>query len=699
MVIILLYAVFAAIILYKAHWNQTRIKVGLLNLSIGIWLLGFDMLRISNSMLMVHIWSKVLFIVAPLIILLTYSFSLGFLTSLNRVQRIQNFLFPAIYLFIVSQFLFTENLLTGFNPHGLSLIEKARPGNWFPFCLIFYFYVTSFYVYNLIKAYRTSNQRVRMQIFYVAVSTGICLVISIVSAGVLPVFGIEKFIWVSPYSSFLIALAMTYAIYKYRLLELDVFIQKTLAYFFIALVVGALNVVIIYLSIQMLGMKITVNHYVLLILANVVIALFIFADTPQFEKFTREFFSKQKEEHYKTLERELTACTVYITLRDLLEFMAKLLEEKMQIVNVVVYLKDKIRDSNFRCAVKRGALEKDYPEIILNDNVLIAHLKRNPDVIEAGEFRHKYEHLYRNGKILDKEKSEIQTMMDKALFATVVLPIIQNDELGGIVVLGEKKSGFAYNIRDIQFLEKLTFDLSLTLENLKLKDQLVDKEKLALIGTIASSLAHEIHNPLASVKAFIAMLPPRAKSADFIEKFMEIVPRDIDRVISITKGLEAFALPTLSEPTLMEIDFCIEQALYLLQSQINTAQVKIVTEIDELPKITADSKKISQLFMNLILNACQASKPENKILIKATRAETMVNLDSIIVEIIDEGEGIKAEDMPNIFKPFYSTRIYGTGLGLPTCKRIVNENQGEIQLKSQEGKGTRVTVILPVNQK
>jgi signal transduction histidine kinase len=77
----------------------------------------------------------------------------------------------------------------------------------------------------------------------------------------------------------------------------------------------------------------------------------------------------------------------------------------------------------------------------------------------------------------------------------------------------------------------------------------------------------------------------------------------------------------------------------------------------------------------------------------------MVNLDSIIVEIIDEGEGIKAEDMPNIFKPFYSTRIYGTGLGLPTCKRIVNENQGEIQLKSQEGKGTRVTVILPVNQK
>jgi hypothetical protein len=234
-VIVLLYAVFAAIILYLAHWNKTRIKVGLLTLSIGVWLLGFDMLRISTTMLSVQIWAKTLFIAAPFILMFFYFFSLDFLPRLNKLQKIQNYLFSAIYLVIVSQFIFTENLLTKFNPGGSSLIEKASPGRWFPLCLILYFYILANYISNLITAYRTSDQKHRTQISYVAFSTVVCLAVVIITAGVLPVFGIEKYIWLSPYSALFIALAMTYAVYKYRLLEFDLFMQKTLTYLFIAL--------------------------------------------------------------------------------------------------------------------------------------------------------------------------------------------------------------------------------------------------------------------------------------------------------------------------------------------------------------------------------------------------------------------------------------------------------------------------------
>lgn len=694
MVIISLYTVFAAIVLYMAHWNKTRIKVGLLNLTIGVWLLGFDMLRIADSLPMVHLWSKVLFISAPLIILLAYSFSLDFLPTLNRLHKIQNVVFPLIYLLIILGFLFTESLLTGFNPQGSSLIEKAQPGAWFPLCLAFYLYVSAFYIYNLIKAYRLSNRRIQMQILYVATSTGICLLISIVCAGLLPVFGIEDFLWLSPYSSFLIALAMTYAIFKYRLLELDIFIQKLLAYLLVAFLVGIVNVTAIYLSIQLLGDQITFNHYLILMLTNVAIGLLIFADTPYFEKITRQLFFEEREKYYKALEHELKTCTVFINLSGLLGFIAKLLEEKMRITNVAIYLRDKNRDSNYCCGVKRGEREIECPAVISGEHVLVTYLVKNQDVLETGEFRHKYGHLYRNGKVLDREKYNLQEALDKEISAAIVLPIIQNEELNGLVVLGEKKSGFAYNTRDLQFLEKLGFDLSLTLENLKLKDRLVDKEKLALIGTIATSLAHEIHNPLTSVKSLVDMLPRKIGNKDYLDTFMSLVPKDIERVIGITKGLETFALPVPSMPTALVIKSVIEQALSLVQNQIHTSQVEIITEIEELPEIQADAKKITQLFVNIILNAIQASKAGQRILIEAKADDP----SRIVVNVVDQGEGIKPEDIDKIFKPFYSTRIYGTGLGLPTCKMIVEDLQGEIKVDSSEGKGTNVTVILPVGR-
>jgi hypothetical protein len=333
--------------------------------------------------------------------------------------------------------------------------------------------------------------------------------------------------------------------------------------------VGVLNIFAMYLGLRTLGPNVTVNHYVLMILVNIVVALYIFTDVPRLEKIAGEYFSKQKEERYKVLERELKTCTVFISLTDLVEFVAKLLEEKMQIMAVAVYLKDKNRDSNYFRVVRRGAATNEHTEMLAKDNALITFLKKNPDYIETGEFRHKYEHLYRNGKILDHEKHEIQSILEKNLFAAMVLPVIQNDELGGFIVLGDKKSGFAYNTRDLQFLEKLIFDFGLTLENLKLKEHLVDKEKLIMIGTIAASLAHEIHNPLTSVKTLVELLPARTGHQDFIESFMTIVPRDIDRVIAITRGLEAFALPTPSMPTVVNVKFVIEEVLALLQNQIN----------------------------------------------------------------------------------------------------------------------------------
>jgi len=693
MTIITVYSIFGVLAISTAYGDKTRIKVGLLTLLIAAWCLSFDLLRVSETLLSVQIWSKTLFIIAPLIILLFYFLSVDFLPSINRRAITLNAVYFIVFIIIASQILFTENLLTGFNPQGRTLVEKVRPNKWFLLCLAFYFYLSAGYFLNLMKAYQSSNQRNQQRILYLAVSTCVCLVIAIITAGVLPVFGIERYIWIGPYTSFII-MAMIYAVYKYRVIELDILARKIAIGSLFAVVIGALNAGAVYLSVRILGNQIIFAHYAIVVLTNVAIALLLIADVPRFEKAARELFISEKEEYYKNLEHALKRCAAFINHSGLLDYIAKLLEEKMQISRVLFYLQDKNRDSNYFCIMRKGADAEGCSTVISREHALIAHLKKNQEVLETGEFRHKYGHLFRNGQIIDVEKHEIQAILDKELLAAIVIPLVRNDVVSGMIVLGEKKAGFAYNSYDLQLLEKLAFNLSLTLENLELKNRLIEKEKMALIGTIAASLAHEIHNPLTSVKSLVDMLPRKIGSKDYLETFMSLVPKDIERVMAITKGLETFALPVPSIPKALNLRLIIEQALSLLQSQIHTSHVEIITEIEELPEIEADAKKITQLFVNIILNAIQASKAGQRILIEAKADEPL----RIVVNVVDQGEGIKPEAMDKIFKPFYSTRIYGTGLGLPTCKMIVEELKGEIKVDSSEGKGTNITVILPVGR-
>jgi signal transduction histidine kinase len=540
---------------------------------------------------------------------------------------------------------------------------------------------------------------VKKQIAYLGIGFGLSVFLGTIGDIFLPMFGNMKLI---PYS-YLFALPYLalspYAILKYRLLEMDVIIKKTSFYFLIiSFTIGIYGVVFVALQ-RIFQIKLAWNFNVFAIITVLVIVITILQLEDWLESLTEHLSSRRSAAYYKALERFPKKISEVINRKELMEITRKLFMEEMQVRGFGIYLLEKHNNGMIYVLQKDEGIASELPETLESDNPLINYLKTIGEPLETGEFHHKYGHLYSNGSMLDAEKAEIKAILDDDLKAALVVPLVSKNMLYGLLVMGEKQSEDRFTHRDLELLENISNQLSTMFENIRLYEQTIENERMSLIGTIAASLAHEIHNPLTSVKSLVDMLPPRTGNQEFIGKFMEIVPRDIDRVISITKGLEAFALVTLSELTILEIKFTIEQALALLQNKINTAQVEIVTEIADLPQITADGKKISQLFMNLILNACQASKPGNKIVIKAKPIGTGSDPDSIQVEIIDEGEGIKVIEIPNIFKPFYSTRIYGTGLGLPTCKRIVDEHHGEIRVESQEGKGTKVTVILPVNAK
>ncbi|OGB90545.1 hypothetical protein A2625_03250 [candidate division WOR-1 bacterium RIFCSPHIGHO2_01_FULL_53_15] len=239
------------------------------------------------------------------------------------------------------------------------------------------------------------------------------------------------------------------------------------------------------------------------------------------------------------------------------------------------------------------------------------------------------------------------------------------------------------------FYKKTINDLSA--ENLKLYRGLLQADKLSALGTIAAGLAHEIKNPLASIKGLTQVLPENLDDPDFIKKYSEIVPRQLDRVNRIVEDLLDFGHP--AGLIMAEVDLAreLEGVLRLVENQGRKSDIEIVRNFAPLPPVQGSAEKLTQAFMNIILNAMQAMPDGGAVNVKCQ----MTN-DKCLIEIADSGEGIPAERLPNIFDPFYTTKESGTGMGLAVTHRIIREHNGAIEVESEVGKGTTFKICLPI---
>ncbi|MEA3493091.1 MAG: ATP-binding protein [Candidatus Margulisiibacteriota bacterium] len=235
----------------------------------------------------------------------------------------------------------------------------------------------------------------------------------------------------------------------------------------------------------------------------------------------------------------------------------------------------------------------------------------------------------------------------------------------------------------------------LSAENKKLFQSLLRSDKLAALGTLSAGMAHEIKNPLASIKGMTQVLDENLNDPEFIKKYQELVSRQIDRINNLVEKLLKFGQPqTLA---LKEFDLCqvIEDVLSLLENQCKKKQVEVVKELKHRPKIEGDAEQLSQVFMNFLLNAIQAMGDRGELSVKsAPRGPNF-----LCIEVRDTGAGIPTGKIDNIFDPFFTTRDKGTGMGLAVAYRIVKEHGGEINVESEIGRGTEFRIWLPIKQK
>jgi len=217
-------------------------------------------------------------------------------------------------------------------------------------------------------------------------------------------------------------------------------------------------------------------------------------------------------------------------------------------------------------------------------------------------------------------------------------------------------------------------------------------EHLATIGELAAGLAHEIRNPLAGIAGVVEVmgreLPPESSSRAVLPE----VHSEIQHIQAILNDLLVYARPRPPEFHPADLNATVEQAVFLARQQVRTKPIEITLEPEKrLPGILHDPVQVQQVILNLLLNGIQAISNQGNIEV-ALRQER----EYAVVRIRDNGKGISRESLPRIFKPFFTTRKEGTGLGLPLARGIVESHKGRIEVTSEPGRGAQFEVWLPI---
>lgn len=224
------------------------------------------------------------------------------------------------------------------------------------------------------------------------------------------------------------------------------------------------------------------------------------------------------------------------------------------------------------------------------------------------------------------------------------------------------------------------------------EEQLRRADRLSALGELSAGMAHEIRNPLGSIKGAAEILRDDYGPDEPKREFIHILLKETDRLNRIVQEFLGFARPKQPEFQQSDLNDAVESVLALTSQEAKKAGVKVEKRLDpSIGKRSLDAGLLKQAFLNLVLNAIQAM-PSGGVL----TVESALGKDGIAVRVSDTGEGISEENRKKLFSPFFTTKRDGTGLGLAITYRIIRNHKGDIGVESELGKGTTFTVRLPV---
>ena len=287
----------------------------------------------------------------------------------------------------------------------------------------------------------------------------------------------------------------------------------------------------------------------------------------------------------------------------------------------------------------------------------------------------------------------------------LIFPLKVMNRLNGFVFLGRRSDGKSISGEDANLLKLLFDHAAFAIENTALYEEqsarirkMYRADRLALLGELAAGAAHEIRNPLTTIRSTVQYLGKGMQDPDKLDMVNELM-EEVDRINKIVQGLLSFAKPSALEVDKVDILQLLRQSLVLLSNTIARKQIDVAFDVHTPSTVvTADAAQLKQVFLNVLLNAVEAmEESERRQLTLRIEAGRPLDYQSryLLISITDSGKGIEPGDLESIFNPFYTTKSEGTGLGLSISYSIVSRHGGEMEISSLPGRGATALIKLP----
>jgi PAS domain S-box-containing protein len=249
---------------------------------------------------------------------------------------------------------------------------------------------------------------------------------------------------------------------------------------------------------------------------------------------------------------------------------------------------------------------------------------------------------------------------------------------------GRSPAGVVINFRDLSQIKAFY-------------QQMTRADRLAAIGTLAAGVAHEVRNPLGSIKGLAQMLSEESAPDSQTRRYAEVIVREANHVNDVVRELLEFAQADSQETRLWNVNQVLREALEIARwtADTDTDAIRVLENYGEVPTLPLNTERMSRAFLNLIVNAFEACPANGEIALSSTHEATGGAPDNVVVRIENTGEPVPPENVERIFEPFFSTKPMGTGLGLPIVYQIVTSHGGTVDVESRNGR-TAFTIRLPV---
>ncbi|MEW6544421.1 MAG: ATP-binding protein [Nitrospirota bacterium] len=676
----------------------TNITFGLLCLAVCTWLSGVFLMYSASQEREALLWGRFVYVGVAFIPALFYHFHRSFLKDPPaRRSVLANYLVSSAFLVLIP----TPYFLSGHYRYFWGYYPQA--GVLHPLFLLYFGLVSGLSLYKLHQGYTLKQANAPLDARRVKYVFGAFAIGYLASIDFVQSYGLEfyPFGWV--FAS-LWPLIVTYAIVKHRVMDVTLITSKPR----IMPLAQALALIPFYVMILLLLRLYT--GAMQFVLAGILVAVFsVFAGLlvnlrRRMEKAVEKTLFKTRYDAYETLIEFSRAMVSILDLKTLYQEITSTLAKVMGIQKVSLFILDN----------ERGSYSLRAFHGVSDDRLRMLQLKSHDQFVRALReldqpiLKEELEH----GLGLPQLR-ERQVLVDTltALESELCVPLINKERLIGFLNLGYKADHNMYSQDDLNLLFTLGHNAAIALDNAMLYEDLRRSQtlvrrtdRLRSLETIAGGFAHEIRNPLTSIKTFVQLAPERRNDLEFMEHFSGVVSEDVERIERLIQEILDYA--RYMEPKFTEEDLndVVASCLYFVEVKADSQAVTIAKDLaSDLPLVRLDRQQIRQVLLNLFLNAMEAMPDSGGRLTVKTHRLTKASGDSWVqIEVADTGRGIQPENLEQIFDPFYTTKHEsgereGTGLGLSIVHQIVQEHRGNVEVQSAVGKGTTFLVNLPVN--